>query len=161
MSWQETQGFETIKQLLQQQEPYNFILGVRDTKSTEAAYNDLKSDNLKHTIRILPLDLSNLHNVQLFAQQALSQLGSKKLDYLFLNAGMLDDASGPGPNGSEWCEGFIVNHLGELFPITHQASIYYHRQMLSQLQRSTIWSICSVIPWSIRNLALSSFPRAR
>jgi NADP-dependent 3-hydroxy acid dehydrogenase YdfG len=116
--------------LLQQQEPHNFILGVRDTKSTEAAYNDLKSDNSKHTIRILPLNLSNLRSVQFFAQQALSQLGSKNLDYLFLNAGMLDDASGPGPNGSEWCEGFIVNHLGELFPITRQASIYDQFNML-------------------------------
>ena len=82
-------------------------------KSTEAAYNNLKFEKLKHTICILPLDLSHLPSVQLFAQQALSQVGSNKLDYLFLNAGMLDDARGPGPNGSEWCEGYVVNHLGE------------------------------------------------
>ncbi|KAJ5141014.1 hypothetical protein N7448_004422 [Penicillium atrosanguineum] len=109
----ESKGFETIKQLLQQQVPYHFILGVRDTKSTKAAYNDLKFDSLKHTICILPLDLSHLKSVQHFAQQALSQLASNKLDYLFLNAGMLDDASGLGPNGSEWCEGYVVNHLAQ------------------------------------------------
>lgn len=101
-----------VKQLLQKPEPHNFILGVRDTERTRAAYKELAFDEPKHSVHILALDLSNLRSVQLFAQQALTQLGPNKLDLLFLNAGVLDTASGPGPNGSQWCEGYVVNHLG-------------------------------------------------
>ncbi|KAJ5117927.1 hypothetical protein N7526_010950 [Penicillium atrosanguineum] len=89
-------GFETIKQLLQQQVPYHFILGVRDTKSTKAAYNDLKFDMY-----------STLHS-----KRCPNLLATNWTTY-FLNAGMLDDASGLGPNGSEWCEGYVVNHLAQ------------------------------------------------
>lgn len=99
--------------MLQQPEPYKFILGARDTVKTRAAYDGLTFDKEKNTISILPLDLSNLKSVQTFAQQALAELGPHRLDYLFLNAGMLDSANGPGPYGSQWCEGYVVNHLGE------------------------------------------------
>ena len=107
-----TQGFEAIKQLLQQSEPYHFVLGVRDTTKTQAKYNSLDFDKSKHTITVFPLDLLSLPSVQSFAQNVLSQLGSQTLDYLFLCAGMLDSADGPGPNGSPWCSGCVVNHLG-------------------------------------------------
>ncbi|GAB1208170.1 hypothetical protein APSETT445_006911 [Aspergillus pseudonomiae] len=106
-----TQGFEAIKQLLQQSEPYHFVLGVRDTTKTQAKYNSLDFDKSKHTITVFPLDLLSLPSVQSFAQNVLSQLGSQTLDYLFLCAGMLDSADGPGPNGSPWCSGCVVNHL--------------------------------------------------
>lgn len=99
--------------MLQQPEPYKFILGARNTEGTQAAYDDLPFDKEKNTITVLPLDLSNLKGVQLFAQEALSALGSNRLDYLFLNAGTLDSGDGPGPNGSQWCEGYVVNHLGK------------------------------------------------
>ena len=108
-----TQGLEVVKQLLQQPEPHNFILGVRDIERTRAAYKDAGLDNSKHTLHLLQLDLSDLRSVQLFVQKALAQLGPNKLDLLFLNAGVLDDASGPGPHGSQWCQGYVVNHLGE------------------------------------------------
>lgn len=49
--------------------------------------------------------------MQVFVQKALAQLGRHKIDYLFLAAGTLDNAKGPGPNGSQWCDGFVVNHL--------------------------------------------------
>ncbi|KAJ1711520.1 short-chain dehydrogenases/reductase [Aspergillus flavus] len=106
-------GFEAIKQLLQQSEPYNFILGVRDTVKTQGNYDRIDFDRSKHTITIFPLDLLSLPSVQSFAQKALSQLGDQKLDYLFLCAGMLDSADGPGPNGSPWCSGYVVNHLAQ------------------------------------------------
>lgn len=106
-------GFEVIKQLLQKPEPHNFILGVRDTERTRSAYKELAFDESKHSVHILALDLSNLRSVQVFVQQALTQLGPNKLDLLFLNAGVLDTASGPGPNGSQWCEGYVVNHLAQ------------------------------------------------
>jgi hypothetical protein len=109
------QGFEAIKQLLEEkQQSYNFILGARDTAGTQAAYDALKFDTAKHSVDILPLDLSDLRSVQSFAKQALSQLGQKKLDSLFLVAGTLDNADGPGPHGSQWCESYVVNHLGML-----------------------------------------------
>ena len=107
------QGLEVVKQLLQQPEPHNFILGVRDIERTRAAYKDAGLDNSKHTLHLLQLDLSDLRSVQLFVQKALAQLGPNKLDLLFLNAGVLDDASGPGPHGSQWCQGYVVNHLGK------------------------------------------------
>ncbi|GMG11435.1 unnamed protein product [Aspergillus oryzae] len=91
--------------------PYNFILGVRDTVKTQGNYDRIDFDRSKHTITIFPLDLLSLPSVQSFAQKALSQLGDQKLDYLFLCAGMLDSADGPGPNGSPWCSGYVVNHL--------------------------------------------------
>lgn len=109
------QGFEAIKQLLEQkQQSYNFILGARDTAGTQAAYDALKFDTAKHSVAILPLNLSDLRTVQSFAKKALSQLGQKKLDSLFLVAGTLDSADGPGPHGSQWCESYVVNHLGML-----------------------------------------------
>ncbi|KAJ5039172.1 hypothetical protein NUH16_008953 [Penicillium rubens] len=101
-------GFETIKQLLQQTQPYNFILGVRDTEKTRVAYNDLKFDTSKHSVCVLPLDLLNLKSVQSFAKQALAKLGERPLNYLFLIAGFLASADGPGPHGSQWCESYVT-----------------------------------------------------
>lgn len=100
-----------MKQLLEQSEPYHFILGARDTKRTQAAYDALGFDSTKHSVHILPLDLKDLRSVQVFVQKALAQLGRHKIDYLFLAAGTLDNAKGPGPNESQWCDGFVVNHL--------------------------------------------------
>ena len=107
----QVQGFEAIKQLLQQTQPHNFILGARDTTKARAAYDDLKYDSAKHNVSILPLDLLNLKSVKSFASQALSELGQKNLDLLFLVAGSLNSADGPGPNGSQWCESYVTNHL--------------------------------------------------
>ncbi|KAJ5587421.1 uncharacterized protein N7459_003186 [Penicillium hispanicum] len=111
-------GFEAIKQLLERPESYTFILGVRDTEKTQAAYDELSFDKTHNSISILPLDLSDLRSVQLFAQKALTQLGPNRLDYLFLCAGTLDDAKGPGPHGSQWCQGYVVNHLAQHY-LTH------------------------------------------
>ncbi|KAJ5771171.1 uncharacterized protein N7511_003222 [Penicillium nucicola] len=107
-------GFEAIKQLLEQKEQsYNFILGARDTAGTQAAYDALNFNTAKHSVAILPLNLSDLRSVQSFAKQALSQLRQTKLDALFLVAGMLNSADGPGPHGSQWCESYVVNHLAQ------------------------------------------------
>ena len=111
-----------IKQLLEKSEPYNFILGARDISRTQAAFDELKYDTSKHTISLLPVDLTDLRSVQLFAQQALTKLGSKKLDLLFLCAGMVAPAEGPGPHGSQWCTPYVVNHLCKLQHITLRES---------------------------------------
>ncbi|PYH95512.1 NAD(P)-binding protein [Aspergillus ellipticus CBS 707.79] len=106
-------GFEAIKQLLQQSEqPYNFILGVRDVAKVQAEYDSLNYST-NHTITIYPLDLLSLKSVQSFAEKVLSKLGDKQLAYLFLCAGVLDGANGPGPSGSQWCQGYVVNHLAQ------------------------------------------------
>lgn len=102
-----------MKQLLLQPESYKFILGARDTVKAQAAYGDLSFDKGKNSVSVLPLDLSNLKSVRSFAQQSLAELGTQRLDYLFLNAGTLDSGNGAGPHGSQWCEGYVVNHLGE------------------------------------------------
>lgn len=102
-----------MKKLLLQPEPYKFILGARDTVKAQAAYQGLTFDKENNTISVLPLDLTNLRSVKSFAQQSLAELGPRQLDYLFLNAGTLDSANGSGPYGSQWCEGYVVNHLGE------------------------------------------------
>ncbi|ROV99101.1 hypothetical protein VMCG_06601 [Cytospora schulzeri] len=111
-------GFELVKQLLAQSEPYRFILGARDTEKTKKAYDELKFDGATHSITVLPLELSNLNGVKSFSQQTLQKLGQDKLDYLLLNAGMAKGAEGPGPYGSKWCEPFIVNHLSQHY-LTH------------------------------------------
>ncbi|KUI56278.1 Retinol dehydrogenase 13 [Cytospora mali] len=106
-------GFELVKQLLAQAEPYRFILGARDTETTKKAYDELKFDSATHSVTVLPLELSNLKDVKSFSQQTLQNLGQDKLDYLLLNAGVAKGAEGPGPYGSKWCEPYIVNHLSE------------------------------------------------
>lgn len=100
-----------VKQLLAKPEPYQFILGARDTETTKKAYDELRFDTATHSLTVLPLELSNLNKVKSFAQQALEKLGQSQLDYLFLNAGMVKAAAAPGPNGSRWCEPYVVNHL--------------------------------------------------
>ncbi|RYC59424.1 hypothetical protein CHU98_g6794 [Xylaria longipes] len=108
-------GFEAIKQLLAQSQPYNFILGVRDVKTTTDAYNGLKYDNSKHSLTILPLELSNMTSVKSFAQQTLEKLSGSPIDYLMLNAatGMSKTTSEKGPHGSKWIEPYLVNHLSQ------------------------------------------------
>ncbi|KAJ5223625.1 hypothetical protein N7468_008167 [Penicillium chermesinum] len=106
-------GFEVVKQLLEGEQAYNFILGARNTEKAEAAFEDLKYDTTKHTVTVLPLDLQSLRSVQVFTQQALATLGRNKLDYLFLAAGTIDNGEGPGPHGSQWCTGYVVNHLSQ------------------------------------------------
>lgn len=108
------QGLEVVKQLLQQSTtPHRFVLGCRDTTATESAYEAIKYDDKKHSVSILPLNLSNLKSVKSFAHESLQQVGSNKLDYVLLNAGMSKDANELGPNGSQWCEPLVVNHLCE------------------------------------------------
>ena len=63
---------------------------------------------------VLPLELSDLKGVKTFAEQTLAKLGSDRLDYVLLNAGIAQGADRPGPNGSKWCESYIVNHLCKL-----------------------------------------------
>lgn len=109
----DVQGFELVKQLLTQAEPYKFILGARDTETTKKAFDELKFDSDKHSLTVLPLELSNLKTVKSFAQQTLEKLGQNKLDYYLMNAGVAKGAQGPGPHGSKWCEPYVVNHLCE------------------------------------------------
>lgn len=120
-----SQGFECVKQLLEQTEQAcNFILGVRSVEKVQAAFNDLGYDTTKHSVTIFPLDLLSLRSVQLFVQQALEKLGPNTIDYLFLAAGMLDKGEGPGPHGSQWCEGYVVNHLGKWGSINYAKPIW-------------------------------------
>ncbi|KAH8668530.1 hypothetical protein BX600DRAFT_510622 [Xylariales sp. PMI_506] len=106
-------GFEAVRQLLQQPQPYRFILGARDVKGVQAAYDGLGFDATKHSVSIVPLELSDLRGVKSFAQDTLQKLGADKLDFLFLNAAMIKAAVGPGPHGSKWCEPYVVNHLSQ------------------------------------------------
>jgi NADP-dependent 3-hydroxy acid dehydrogenase YdfG len=107
------QGFEVIKQLITQAQPWNFILGVRDVVKVQTEFDGLKYDTGKHNLTLLPLDLSQVKNVKTFANQTLEKLGSAgKIDYLLLNAGLAKGAEEKGwhPN---WCESYIVNHLAQ------------------------------------------------
>ncbi|KAI1179940.1 NAD(P)-binding protein [Nemania sp. FL0916] len=108
-------GFEAIKQLLVQSQPYNFILGARDVKTTTDAYNGLKYDSAKHSVTILPLELNNMNAVKTFSQQTLEKLGATPIDYLMLNAatGMIKSVAKTGPHGSKWIEPYLVNHLSQ------------------------------------------------
>lgn len=105
------QGFEALKQLLEQAQPYKVVLGARNTSSTQAAIDGLQFDKAANGATVLPLDLSDLKGVKSFAEQTLAKLGQTRIDYLLLNAGISNGAEKPGPNGSKWCEAYIVNHL--------------------------------------------------
>ncbi|KAM0492280.1 hypothetical protein ACHAP9_008961 [Verticillium nonalfalfae] len=104
-------GFEAIKQLLQQTQPYRVILGARNAEGAQKAFGDLKFDESKHNVTVLPLELADLKGVKTFAQQTLETLGQQKVDYVLLNAAISNSAEEPGPHGSKWCESYIVNHL--------------------------------------------------
>lgn len=96
-----------------QTQPWNFILGVRDTVQVQRAFDGLKYDTSKHRLTLLPLDLSQFKNVKTFAQQTLGKLGSAgKIDYLLLNAGLAKGAEKSGFH-PKWCESYIVNHLAQ------------------------------------------------
>ncbi|KAJ7888592.1 hypothetical protein B0H14DRAFT_2693079 [Mycena olivaceomarginata] len=86
-------GFEAIKQLLGQQQPYKFILGARDVATTQAAYSKVEFDKNQHSVAVLPLELSDLKGVKSFAAQQ------------------------PGV-GSKWCQSYVINHLSQHY-LTH------------------------------------------
>ncbi|KAI1019058.1 hypothetical protein LB503_009266 [Fusarium chuoi] len=52
-------GFEAIKQLLSQSQPYRVILGARNTKNAQKAYDELKFDRGSHGVTVLPLELND------------------------------------------------------------------------------------------------------
>ncbi|KAI0378373.1 NAD(P)-binding protein [Hypomontagnella monticulosa] len=110
-------GFELVKQLLEQTQPYKFILGARNPATAQAAFDGLKYDSNKHSLTIFPLELSNLKTVKTFSQQTLDKLGQDKIDYLMLNAAISNNADAPGPYGSKWSEPYIVNHLSQHYLI--------------------------------------------
>ena len=100
-----------MRLLLEGTQPYHLVLGCRNAKETQTAYEAVGYDTKIHTVTCLPLDLSHIKTVKEFAKQILSELGNGKIDYLFMIAGVSKGAKEPGINGSEWCEPFIVNHL--------------------------------------------------
>ncbi|KAK9785038.1 putative Short-chain dehydrogenase/reductase [Seiridium cardinale] len=106
-------GFEAVKQLLQQSQPYKFIIGARNLQTTQAAFDKVEYDATTHSVSILPLDLADLRTIKPFAQRTLETLEKDKIDILFLNAGMNKAADGPGLHGSKWCEAYLVNHLSQ------------------------------------------------
>ncbi|KAI0394967.1 hypothetical protein F5Y17DRAFT_227484 [Xylariaceae sp. FL0594] len=108
-------GFEAIKQLLSTAQPYKFILGARDVSTATNAYDAVKYDTGKHTVAILPLELSNMRSVKTFAHKTLEELGQSPIDYLILNAAtaQLKQKAKTGPHGSRWIEAYLVNHLSQ------------------------------------------------
>ncbi|KAH7318932.1 hypothetical protein BKA65DRAFT_513491 [Rhexocercosporidium sp. MPI-PUGE-AT-0058] len=106
-------GFEAIKQLLSQTQPYRFILGCRNVANVRTAYNSLKYDTSKHSMTLLPLELSDLRTVKKFSSEVLNKLGSERIDILLLNAALIKTANEPGINGSKYNEPYIVNHLSQ------------------------------------------------
>lgn len=108
------QGFEAIKLLLQESQPYNIILGARNVAATNSAFEAVQFDKKTHALTVLPLDLADARNVKPFAQQTLAKLGQTGINYLLLNAAVIKMADQPAPNNSKWCESMVVNHVCEL-----------------------------------------------
>jgi NAD(P)-dependent dehydrogenase (short-subunit alcohol dehydrogenase family) len=59
----------------------------------------------------LQLDLADMKQVKSFAKEALDKVGSDKIDYLLLNAGITNAVEEKNRFGSKWAEQYIVNHL--------------------------------------------------
>ncbi|QDS68837.1 hypothetical protein FKW77_007090 [Venturia effusa] len=107
-------GFEAVKQLLSQQETdYNFILGVQNTTTAQTAFEKLPYNREKHTITLLPLELTDLRTVKKFAARVLQLLDTKPIDILLLNAALVKTADEPRTNDSRYNEPFLVNHLSQ------------------------------------------------
>jgi len=70
-------------------------------------------DRTKHSLAILPLELSDLKTVKSFAQQTLDTLTHEKIDYLLLNAGATQGVEQAGERQSKWCESYVINHLSQ------------------------------------------------
>jgi NAD(P)-dependent dehydrogenase (short-subunit alcohol dehydrogenase family) len=102
-----------MKQLVEQSQKWKVILGARDTVRTQKAYDALGYDRARQNVSVLPLELSDLRTVKLFAQQTLNRLGQQKIDYLLLNAGISQVPDEPGPHGLKWCPSYVVNHLSQ------------------------------------------------
>ena len=109
-------GFEVIKQLLNQSQPYRFIIGARNTPAAQSAFDGLAYDRAAHALDVLHLNNADLSSVKGFAQQTLEKLGQDKIDYFLQNAGIMKSAV-PNP-GNKWCEGLIVNHFSHHY-LTH------------------------------------------
>ena len=131
------QGFEAVKQLLSQSEPYRFILGCRNTTTVQSAYDGLSYDTQKHSVTLLPLELSDLRTVRKFASQTIGKLGSEKLDILFLNAAVSKAADEPGINGSKWSEQYVVNHLCKR-TATREFSILLNERLTIRLHSAAL-----------------------
>jgi NADP-dependent 3-hydroxy acid dehydrogenase YdfG len=131
-------GFELIKQLLAQSQPYKFILGARDTKGVSASFSALNYDSKTHDLSIFPLELSDMKTVKTFAAQTLEKLGKGKVDCLLLNAGMVkgDDGTSPGAHGSKWTEQYIVNCLCKASHLMLQEFVHKAKSNLD-LQHNT------------------------
>ncbi|KAJ4269506.1 hypothetical protein NW762_001167 [Fusarium torreyae] len=106
-------GFEAIKQLLEQSQAYNFILGARNTQKAQKDFEELQYDRSANGVTVLPLELNDLKGVKSFAEQTLNKLGQTKIDYLLLNAGANIPATEPTPHGYKWCEAHVVNHISQ------------------------------------------------
>lgn len=117
------QGFEAVKQLLEQSQAYKVILGARNIKATQDAYDGLTFNRDSNSVSILPLELADLKGVKTFAETTLEKLGQTKIDYLLLNAAISKGAEEPGPNGSKWCESYIVNSLCKCSSPTNPAQL--------------------------------------
>ena len=105
------QGFEALKQLLQEPTPYRVIFGARDAQAVTANVDKLQFDRGANTVTVLPLELSDLKGVKSFAQQSLDKVGSDNIDYLFLNAGMIQAKGGKATPGCKWNETAMTNHF--------------------------------------------------
>jgi NAD(P)-dependent dehydrogenase (short-subunit alcohol dehydrogenase family) len=96
-----------------QAQPWNFILGVRDTVKVQTEFDGLKYDTKKHSLTLFPLDLSQVKNVKTFAQKTLEKIGpAGTIDYLVLNAALVKSAEQKGSH-PKYCESYIVNHLSQ------------------------------------------------
>ncbi|KAL8341663.1 hypothetical protein RB598_003546 [Gaeumannomyces tritici] len=115
-------GFEMVKQLLSQvDQPYRLILGARDTAKARTDFDSLGFDAARHSLTVLPLELTDLAGVRTFAKKALEDLGRSddgRLDYLVLNAAAAFPAETGDPNRSKWCDAYTINYLSQHY-LTH------------------------------------------
>jgi NAD(P)-dependent dehydrogenase (short-subunit alcohol dehydrogenase family) len=80
---------------------------------TQAAFQTIGFDAAKHSLRVLPLELSDLRSTKAFARLTLEKLGGGGVDYLLLNAAVSDGSETAGSHGSKWSKALVVNHLAQ------------------------------------------------
>lgn len=91
-------GAEALNKIIENESATVFV-GARNANRT-----------LLNGAKTLPLDLSSLDSVRVFAENVLESIGSQKIDLLILNAGVQADKNGEvGTDGFNLT--FTINHL--------------------------------------------------
>lgn len=130
-------GYQTALALAKKS-PAHIYISARNQKTADKALADIKSEVPSAKVSFLPCDLADLESVQACAREFLGR--EKRLDLLFLNAGIMVAPAGKTKQGYEIQ--FGTNHIGHF--------------LLTKLLLSTLEQTASLPGTDVRIVSVSS-----